>query len=109
MIYIFSGMVVMFYLFLFPVWPITYIGWYVGGSIIGINFAKYGLAVVMFVVGYYLFLRITRMGKKLYTFSFIAIEYLILDAVTTYMKADKYELVAFTIVKKFITWGVSNA
>ncbi len=98
----------MFYIFLFPVWPITYIGWYIGGEIIEMNIVKWVLSALMFFIGYFILANLDRKKGRVYSIGFIVIQYLILDVVTLYLKAEKTDLVVLQITKKIIVWSISN-
>lgn len=109
MFYLFGGMYMMFYIFLFPVWPITYVGWYVGGEIIQMNIVKWVLSALMFYIGYFVLANLDRKKGRVYLVGFIVIEYLIADVMTLYLKAEKTDLVVLEVTKKIIDWSLSNS
>ena len=100
------AVVMMALIILFPVFPITHLGWYIGEHFIGNNFAKWGLSILFFIIAYiYLY----KVFEKSFwqAVIFVAVEYLIYDIIITHM-TGKNELISVHIIKSILHWGLSN-
>ncbi len=89
-----------------PVFPLAYLGWHIGADIIGNNFAKLGLGLLFFVVGYLMIIRLNDKGFK-YAAMFVFAEYLAFDARMS-QELGRDELYMVTFVKNIISWGLNN-
>jgi len=102
-----GGVAILIAIFFIPVYPLAHLGWYIGEDIIGNNFAKWFLGLLMFAVGYIIIMILSDRGKR-YSAGFIFLEYLVYDYVNT-INTGRDELYMMQILKEIIAWGMSNS
>ncbi|WP_331774718.1 hypothetical protein [Sulfurospirillum sp. 1612] len=102
------GVVFVIAIFTLPVLPMVIGGWYVGDHFIGNNFAKWGLAILCFGIGYLILLILKERKGFWYAALFVFIEYLLLDYITM-IHNHRSTLVMVDIIKGIIKWGLGNS
>ncbi len=91
-----------------PVWPMVLLGLFLAKKYVAVNFALWGAGIFMYVLGYCIILYLNARKGKLYALGFVALEYLIMDIVTTYIDPTNNELQIITWIKEFIIWGMTS-
>ncbi len=98
------GVIIVIVLFIAPVYPLAYLGWYIGDDIIGNNFAKWGLSLLCVGLGYLALRRLSSYGFR-YVAMAVFGEYLAFDAK---MSAGRDDLYMVSMLKEILSWGLNN-
>lgn len=91
---------------IFPVAPITALGWHIGVELIGNNFAKWGLAILFTIAAYIVLIKLHDRKGILYSGGFVFLQYLSLDYIKMVERGND-TLVMVKLLNSLIHWGLS--
>jgi hypothetical protein len=100
------GFMIVAFIVAFPAIPAGVLGWWLGVNIIGNNFAKWGLMILLFGATYLFIIYLKEKKGLRYAVGFVFLEYLVFDYARMELM-NKETLVMVDLVKNFINWGLS--
>ncbi len=101
-----SGFMILGLIVAFPAIPAGILGWWLGVHVIGNNFAKWGLMILLFGATYAFIIFLKNKKGLRYAVGFVFLEYLLFDY-TRMQMMHKESLVMVELIKSFFHWGLS--